>query len=265
MTEHRLANEVFDLFAARPSGLLSDIDGTLSRISLDPSSAKVDPVIKATLHRLRQHIDVLAVLTGRSAAEASSMVGLNSVVCLGNHGMERMQDGSVVVATAARDYVEPLRRVLNAAERRIEDPLVYFENKGVTGSIHYRNATNPAAARDLILQVVEPFVEQEGLRLSQGRMVIEIRPPVDLSKGTALQEIVDEYGLKSVLFMGDDVTDLDAMRVVTRLRSDGKVNGLSIGVVGPETPDAVRKESDHVVQGVDGVSEFLTRLADLYA
>ncbi len=265
LSQIELALEVFNLFENRPAGLLSDIDGTLSRISNDPIAATVDPQIRISLTEIVNRIDVVGVVTGRSAAEAARMVNLDGVICLGNHGMEQISNGEVVVAQGASDYVQPMKRVLDEARLKIHDPLIYFENKGVTGSIHYRNASRPSLARDQILDVVSPLVAREELRLSHGRMVIELRPPIDLNKGTALESVVDEFELRSTLFMGDDVTDLDAMRAVKRLRDENRIVGLSIGVVGPETPPAVAQESDRLVRGVDGVSEFLARLADLYS
>ena len=262
--DHALAREAHQLLSNRPSGLLSDIDGTLSRISNDPASAVVDPQIKASLVELLNHVDVVGVVTGRSAVEAARMVDIEGVICIGNHGMERLERGDVVVARGALMYQGTVKRVLDEARARMDEPLVYFENKGITGSIHYRNTPDPSRARTRILDIVTPLAEQAGLRLSLGRMVIELRPPIDLNKGTALRSIVEDFGLKSMLFMGDDVTDLDAMRAVSHLKHEGRVVGLSIGVVGPETPDAVAEESDRVVNGVDEVAEFLAGLVDQY-
>ncbi len=264
MTVNSLSKEAFSLFDTRPAGLLSDIDGTLSRIANDPAKAEVDPQIKAALLQLVRHFDVLGVVTGRSAAEAARLVDIDGVIHLGNHGMERLEDGEVIVSSAAARYSESLKRVLDTARANIHEPLVYFENKGVTGSIHFRNAPDPGRAREEILSVVTPLVEHEGLRLSHGRMVVELRPPIDVNKGTALARIVDEFDLRSILFMGDDVTDLDAMRALARLREEGKVVGFSVGVVGPETPDEVAEVSDYVVSGVEGVADFLEGVVELF-
>ncbi len=264
MENSKLTKEVRELFSIRPAGLLSDIDGTLARISLDPAAAEVDPVIKASLLQLVRHVDVLGVVTGRSAEEAARLVDIDGVIWLGNHGMERFENNEILTAPQALPFEAPLKRVLDEARSRLDDPLIYFENKGVTGSIHYRNTTEPSVAQRQIVEVVTPLVEREGLRLSQGRMVVELRPPVPLNKGTALRSVVDQFGLKSILFMGDDVTDLDAMRVVTSLREEGKIAGLSIGVVGPETPAEVKEESDRIVSGIEGISDLLAELVELY-
>lgn len=258
-----LAREALELLRTRPSGLLSDIDGTLSRISSDPGLAVVDPGVKASLLSLVAHFDVVGVVTGRTALEAARLVDIDGVLHLGNHGMERLRGGETVISAAALQYRDPLQRVMDAARQSVTTPLVYFENKGVSGSIHYRNAPDPALARERILEVVTPLAAREGLRLTYGRMVVELRPPIAINKGTALNDIVRETGLRSIIFMGDDVTDLDAMRELSRLRAHQKVLGLSIGVTGPETPEAVAAEADRVVNGVEGVSDFLAALVEL--
>ncbi len=258
-----LARAALKLLTNRPAGLISDIDGTLSRIANDPAGAVVDPQIKASLINLVAHFDVAAVVTGRAAAEAARLVDIPGVLHVGNHGMERVENGKVVASSAALEYADALERVMTEARMAISEPLVLFENKGVSGSVHYRNAPDTALAHEQIQSVLTPLVEREGLRLTQGRMVVEIRPPIDINKGTALTEIVNEFDLRSVIFIGDDVTDIDAMRVVTTLRESGRIDGLSIGVVGPETPQAVTDESDYGVNGIEGVSDFLETLVHL--
>ncbi len=262
-TVEELAREALSLLAKRPAGLISDIDGTLSQISDDPAEAVVDPQIKASLISLVDHVDVLAVVTGRAALEAARLVDIPGVSHLGNHGMERLVSGEVLASSAALAYSGALERVMTEARSKIVEPLVLFENKGVSGSVHYRNTPDPALAHEQILAVLAPLVEREGLRLTQGRMVVEIRPPVDINKGTALTELVQEFGLRSVIFMGDDVTDVDAMQAVAELRRASQIDGMTIGVVGPETPAVVTEESDQVVSGIEGIADFLARLVQL--
>ena len=42
--------------------------------------------------------------------------------------------------------------------------------------------------------------------------MLEVRPPVDADKGTAVRHLVREAGVARALFAGDDTTDLDAFR-----------------------------------------------------
>jgi trehalose 6-phosphate phosphatase len=91
--------------------------------------------------------------------------------------------------------------------------------------------------------------------------VVELRLPVALDKGTALRDLVRDYRLRSTTFLGDDVTDLDAMRALRELRESGAVSGLSVGVVAPETPPQIAQEADLTVSSVDDVAGLLTALS----
>jgi len=259
-----LSLDIFRLLTTRPAGILSDIDGTLSRIVADPGLAVVDPEIKEVLRFLAGEIDVVGVVTGRSVHDAARMLELDDVVYQGNHGMERLEGGRLTVAPEALRSMSAIAAVLDAARSQVSEPAIFIENKGVTGSIHYRGVANPIVVRDEILAVVTPLAAAADLNVSLGRMVIEIRPPVTLNKGTALREIVEERGLRSLIFLGDDVTDIDAMRALSELREVGTIDGLSIGVLDSESPPEIVKFADALVYDVDGVRRLLTKLAERF-
>ena len=262
MQENDLPLRLFRLLSARPAGILSDIDGTLSRIVSEPHSAVVDPEMKAILLELTTRVDVVGVITGRSVHDAARMIGLDNVAYSGNHGMERLEHGRLTVAPEAERSLSAVAELLEEARAQVREPAIIIENKGVTGSIHYRGAANPIEVRDKILSVVAPIAAASDLRISLGRMVIEIRPPVTLNKGTALREIVAEHALRSLTFLGDDVTDIDAMRALSELREAGTIDGLSIGVLDSESPPEIAQFADALVDGVDGVRRLLTDLAE---
>ena len=246
----------------RPAGLLSDIDGTLSHIAPRPDMAVVDLAAREALQVLVRKLDVVAVVTGRSARDAARMIGVEGLLYIGNHGMEQLVDDVVVVHPAAAAHEPAIAAVLTAVRERVRIPGVIVESKVVTGSVHFRAAPDPAAAEAAVRAVLEPLAQTHGCRLTSGRMVIEVRPPVDRNKGTALDDVVAEYSLASAAFIGDDVTDLDAMRRLNTLRDAGRVDGIVVGVVGSETPPAIAAESDIVVPGVDGVVALLQALAE---
>jgi len=257
--------ELYTLLAEHPAGLLSDIDGTLSKIAPRPEEANISASTTEALRSLTSHLELVGVVTGRSAHDAEQMIGLKDLVYVGNHGMERLEDGSVTVVAAARPFVAAIAETLNAVRLRYSDPNVLFENKGVSGSIHFRLTANPALAQDELLELVAPLARAAGLHVTLGRMIIELRPPVRANKGTALAEIVDEHKLRALLYLGDDITDLDAMRMLRELRDAGKVNGLSIGVLDVESPVEISETADRTVIGVDGARALLSGLARLFA
>jgi trehalose 6-phosphate phosphatase len=249
------------LLSQRPSGLITDLDGTISRIALAPELAVVDPVARDALRHLAEQLDLVAVISGRSAADAQRLLQLDGAVYIGNHGLERRARGRTVIAPEAESYLPRIRETLTALASRLPAQGVIIEDKGATASIHYRQSPEPELAKAAILAALHPLAVRHGLRISHGRRVVELRLPVALDKGTALRDLVRDYRLRSTTFLGDDVTDLDAMRALRELRESGAVSGLSVGVVAPETPPQIAQEADLTVSSVDDVAGLLTALS----
>jgi trehalose 6-phosphate phosphatase len=99
------------------------------------------------------------------------------------------------------------------------------------------------------------------LSIRQGREVLELRPPVPIDKGTAVDRLVTRYQLRAVVFAGDDVTDLDAMRLLVVRRASGQVHALLIGVWSSEAPPELKQLADLLVPGVDAFAAVLDELA----
>lgn len=260
--DQSIVQRVLTTLTVRPAGLVTDIDGTISRITAPPEAAVVDPAAREALRNLAVRLDLLAVVSGRAVEDARRLVDLDGLVYVGNHGFERRIDDVVYLAGGVEAYVSPIATLLHTAGPAIGIPGVAVENKGVSGSIHYREADDPEAAREAILQTVRPLADQAGLRLSEGRMVVEVRPPIDVNKGTALRDLARDFELRSLVFIGDDVTDLDAMRALRDLRIQGAIDGLAVAVASDETPRAVMEAADVSVPGVDGVIALLRALGE---
>lgn len=254
-----------EVLGRRPSGLITDIDGTISAIAPRPTDAIVEPGVREVLRRLARRLDLVAVVTGRSARDGQAMVGVPEVIYIGNHGLERRTgetawDHPLAVA-AVGAIAETLRRVHEEAMAAGIDEGLVFENKRLTASIHYRLAPDPATVREVLAPLVAGAAAQHGLRVTEGRMVIEVRPELVVNKGTALQDLVEERGLRGVLFLGDDVTDVDAFRVVRRLREARGIAGLRVVVRAPETQPIVLTEADVTVDGVPACVELLAAIS----
>ncbi len=253
------------ILARRPRGLLTDIDGTISPIAPTPGASRVSPAAQHQLRILAQQLDLVGAVSGRAAADAAAMVGLAELVYIGNHGMELWEAGISQPTPEAQPYVETIATVLREAEARLQLPGILFENKGVTASVHYRLAAEPEQAGAVVGAVLETLATQYGLRLTAGRFVWELRPPLAINKGTAVQQLVAQRGLRGVIFLGDDRTDTDAFRALRELQQQGSCESLSVGVVGADTPPMVRELADIVVEGVTGVEQLLAQIAELVA
>ncbi len=255
-----LAQQVAKLLTIQPRGLCSDFDGTLSRIVPSPDEARIEPAIRDALARLARHLDVVAIVTGRSVDDVRRRVGLSDVIYIGNHGLERWERGEYLVEPQALAYVPHLADVAREFADRVQLPGINVELKRLSLSVHYRRALDPEAAARQIGPILEALASRYQLRLVRGRMVFELRPPLDRDKGSALAELVVRHGLRAVVFLGDDRTDLDAMRHLAQLREQGHVQALNIGVRNEEAPPELTTVADVLVDGVDGVASLLDRV-----
>jgi trehalose 6-phosphate phosphatase len=255
------------LFAARRFGVLSDFDGTLSHFVERPDAAMITPENARALDRLAQGGVVVAFLSGRATSDLRTRFPRPGLVYFGNHGLDYWDDGAVAVVEEARPWHAALETLLEELPP-FADPAILVEDKGVTATIHYRAAADPLAASREIVARLRPLCALYGLQLNAGNQVWEIKPPLALNKGTALAAIVESQRLDSVLFLGDDSTDLLAMAELRRLRTPhddepAPVRGLSVGVVhGLGSPKELGDFCDVVANGPDDVARLLDWLAD---
>jgi len=128
------------------------------------------------------------------------------------------------------------------------------EDKGLTISFHYREAENEDEALEYLEGVAER-AREAGLVPRFGRKVLEIRPPVEADKGTAVTQLLEEAGLRRALYAGDDTTDLDAFRAL-----DGLEVGIRVAVSSDEAPSELIDAADVVVNSPVELLTLLSRL-----
>ena len=204
------------LAGATPLLLLFDIDGTLAPIAPRPQDAAVPEPARAALARLAALPDVrVGLVTGRSADDGARLVDVPGLWVIGNHGVETVDpDGTRHIDPAAVAFAEPLARAADALAPLVAaTPGTLLEDKRWSISLHYRLAP---AAEPRLRSAAEHVVGREGLRLGEGRAVLEVRIPAEVDKGTAVVSLARRLGAgvpgSAVLFAGDDRTDEDAFR-----------------------------------------------------
>ena len=160
------------------------------------------------------------------------------------------------VHPAAEPWIEALAqasRELSAALAPIAGVIV--EDKTWSLSVHYRLADPGIGPR--LRAVVDEVAERLGLAVTSGKMLIEVRAPVEVNKGTAVIALAERLGAlepgASVIFAGDDVTDEDAFRRL-RIEHPGAV---TVRVTEhPEMPTA----AEFAVRDPAAVQDGLERL-----
>ena len=247
--------------AQRPLGLFTDVDGTLSEIVAAYDDATVSPRIAGRLERLCGLLPAVVAVSGRPAQQARDMVGVESMVYYGSHGLERWEKGSVSILLAEPGEV---RRLMAEVLRGLSHDLgglrgVGLEDKGHTLTVHYRQAAESEGAGERVLAAAHRWAEPRGLAVRRGRMVVEVRPP-GVSKGSAVADVVGRLGLRAGIAVGDDDTDADAFDMLRTLEARGGFAGLAVAVVSAETPRRLLESADATVSGVGDVERLLARL-----
>jgi trehalose 6-phosphate phosphatase len=205
--------------AGRPLLLMLDVDGTLAPIAPRPSLAQVPDETRAVLASLATRPSITVVLvSGRAARDAQRVVGVDNLWTIGNHGAEVIDPrGDITVDAAVARYGDAIAReadTLGPTLAQLDG--IILENKQWTLSIHYRLADDAVVPR--LRTLVAEAAARNGLLVTQGKRVLEIRPPANVDKGTAIRRLAERLGAfaadASVLFAGDDVTDEDAFQML---------------------------------------------------
>jgi trehalose 6-phosphate phosphatase len=197
--------------------LLLDFDGTLAPIVERPELAEMPPRTRRALERLMAMPGVaVAVVSGRGLADVRERAALGDVAYAGNHGMEIEGAGLHRIhpqAAAARPELEAAAARIMADLEGIDGAFV--EDKGLTLSIHYRMAPEQEPnVREIVLEAVDG---RPALRVTEGKMVLEVRPRVEWDKGRAVLFLLEQMRPPAdapVLYLGDDRTDEDAFRAL---------------------------------------------------
>ena len=264
MTSALLSEALLPL-RADPSrtAILLDIDGTLAPIVEHAAEARVPEPTRQLLIKVAKRYAVVACVTGRQASEARAMVSIGSISYLGSHGAELLRAGWT--ESVLDPSVEPWARRIHEFGREADTSdlrrrRVRIEDKGAIVAFHWRGAPDEEAARTAV-DALAARAEAAGLNTHWGRKVLEVRPPVRFDKGAGIAAFLEGVEVDTVMYVGDDVTDVDAFRGLTRLVEEGRIErAIRVGVNSEEAPAAVTGEADVLVDGTAGVAELLAAL-----
>ena len=235
------------------SAILLDVDGTLAPIVAHPDDSAVPAETLAVVERLVERFALVGCVSGRRAVEAARLVPVAGVHVAGNHGLELLVDGQVVLAGGVEEWLGDLRTAATAIAPIVAEAGGWVEDKGASLTIHFRGAADPVAARSLLELRAVPLLAAAGLVSRWGRMSLEARPPLPVDKGSAIEELLlDRPQVRRSLYAGDDRTDLDGFAVVD----------VKVAVHSNETPPELLAAADIVVEGTAGLTDLLASLLD---
>ena len=245
------------------SALFFDVDGTLAPIVERAQDAAVPKDTSLLLARLSRRYARVACISGRAAADVRRLVGVGGIEYSGLHGAELLAPDSSE-ARVIPDFAEFLPQVQAFARARDTPELrvlrVRIEDKGPIVTFHWRGAPDDEAAESLVRRIASE-AEAEGLWTHWGRKVLEVRPPVPIGKDRAVRDLLERASVSAALYAGDDVTDLDAFRVLTEMVEAGELDdAVTVGVRSDEGPPEIAEQARLVVDGIPGMQQVLAEL-----
>ncbi len=158
----------------------------------------------------------LAIISGRALADIQVHVGISGIFYAGNHGLELCGPGIEFHdprADQAHGELAGAVALIVEAASGLEG--VFVEDKGVSAAVHWRLA--PERSRTQLHELMRLVADvNPHLRLTAGKCVWELRPQHGWNKGNVLMHLIGHLGLdpEEVIFLGDDLTDEDAFRVM---------------------------------------------------
>lgn len=248
--------EIAARLAAKRPGVFLDYDGTLTPIVSQPEYAILADSMRDVLRKLAD-LCIVAIVSGRDRADVEPLVGLDGLVYAGSHGFDiKGPDGLRMEHAGGRECLSDLDSAERELRPRIE-PIAgaRVERKRFAIANHYRNVADADVPK--VEAAVREVVGMHGrLRMSGGKKVFELRPDIEWDKGRAVLWLLEALGLDGgdvvPFYLGDDVTDEDAFRVLAE-------RGVGVLVGTPSYPT----HASYGLRDTGEVEKFLTRLVNL--
>ncbi|MEA2016099.1 MAG: trehalose-phosphatase [Actinomycetota bacterium] len=244
------------LFYGKEVFIFLDYDGTLTPIVETPDLAVLHADMKEVLLKLVDRYTV-SIISGRATDDVSSKVGVDNIYYAGSHGFEIAKpDGRLIINEKAqhlRGVKDRAREEVRKLTENIEGSLI--EDVKYTVSCHYRLVADENI--DKFKRIIKETVSKyPGLKVTEGKKVLDIRPDLDWNKGKAVEWILDKLkydpGRNLAVYIGDDITDEDAFAVL-------EYKGFGILVAGKIRPTKAK----YYVRTVDEVKNILLYFVEL--
>jgi len=248
-------NDVAARLEHRQPAVFLDYDGTLTPIVERPEDAKISAEMRQTVEDLGR-LGTVAIVSGRDRRDVQELAGVADIYYAGSHGFDIAgPGGEQMELQQGTDYLPALDR----AEQALRDRLAAIEGAQVERkkfaiAVHFRRVADNR--QEDVEQTVDAVLEENReLRKTGGKKIFELRPDIDWDKGKALQWLLEKLDLDCPaivpLYLGDDLTDEDALRAIER-------RGIGILVRDEKRPTHAR----FVLEDPGEVRTFLRKLCN---
>lgn len=261
-----------ELAAIDPASLvlLLDVDGVLAPIVDDPAAAAVPESMRALVARAVERCALVGIVTGRGLERAQEMIPLRGAWYAALHGTHIVSPDGVEdrceVSAAGREHVEVAATLAQTVGWAYED-------KGATVTIHFRQRGNlgqkvdPHHVRAQLQTVLNPLK----VEVHDAKQVLEVKPRGARTKGDAVRILAAAAPSRAqvVVYVGDDLTDLDAFLAIDELRAadagpatagEAPLRYVKVAIGGEEAPAALVAAADVVLEGEQAVEPLLSAL-----
>lgn len=234
------------------TALLFDFDGTLAPIVEDPEGATPAAGALELLGRLAGRYRRVAVVSGRPRSFLTAVVP-PGVDISALYGLESRVGGVFSDHPDAAEWRSVVDRVTASADLPAG---VLLEPKRYSLTAHFRRVPDAETAVGVWANEVSSAT---GLVARPAKASIELHPPLDVDKGTAVRMLAE--GCCTVSYVGDDVGDLPAFEMLDELRGEG-VATVKIAAAGVGLPRSMAESADLVVAGPGAVVDLFRPLAE---
>ncbi len=249
---NKLINQFFiRLIKADSRLLLLDYDGTLAPFVIQRDKAlPYDGVVTRLKKLIRQPKTILIIISGRAIDDLKPLLSLDSYPQIyGCHGWEYLDSNGkytlLPLDRAAQQGLTEANKIIQ--NNRLDE---YLEVKPTSLALHFRGlkADKIVEIKDKIILDWRRLGDKYQLDYTNFDGGIELRAP-GINKGKAVKQILEKYpGNGAVAYLGDDLTDEDAFKVIPE-------NGLAVLV----RPEKRKTSADVWLKPPDELLQFLDR------
>jgi trehalose 6-phosphate phosphatase len=242
-------------------GFFLDFDGVLATIEVDPEAVSPVAGVVEQLTSLSRLVKKVAVISARPVEFlARQFRAMPDVALYGLYGLEAMINGAVSTDERAAEWVPAIRSLLRQARQELPAG-VYVEDKRIAMVLHYRQYPEH---KDAVQSWATAKAEELGLLEQSGRMVVELKPPVAVDKGTVLADQISD--LACAWYFGDDISDAKAFAAVrARQREHPEFVGVCVAVRNSETGQSLEEQADLVLPGPGAMPAMLAKAVEIFS
>jgi trehalose 6-phosphate synthase/phosphatase len=253
LSEEGIERLVDDYQSSDKRILFLDYDGTLTNFTKNPEKAKPDDELLSLLRYLSEdEANEVVVISGRDKDSLENWLGHLNVHLICEHGVFRRKIGqNWETEHIDTSWKKEIRDNLEVYVNRT--PGSFIEEKQYSLAWHFRRVEaglGELRSREIISHL-RYLTADRNLQVLDGNKVIEIKN-IEVNKGTAAANLLDEFPSDFILAIGDDHTDEDTFRAMP-----GNAVTIKVGTL--------RSEALYSLPDVETVRELLGKMSRVKA